>query len=101
MALAPVKTLKEAIASGQKTLLTKVAGIGSKTAERIILELGNKIFAPARDVQSLSADSEAIDALVGLGYTSSQARGALEQIPKETEGIENKVKEALKVLGKK
>ncbi|MEA2113479.1 MAG: Holliday junction branch migration protein RuvA, partial [Patescibacteria group bacterium] len=43
MALAPAETLKQAIASGQKSLLTKVSGIGQRTAERIILELKDKI----------------------------------------------------------
>lgn len=100
MMLAPVKTLKEAISSGQKSLLTKVAGVGAKTAERVILELGGKITADVSDVKKLSLDSDAIDALVGLGYTKSQARKALEQVPQEVEGVENRVKESLKILGK-
>lgn len=100
MALATVKTLKQAIASGQKALLTKVSGIGQRTAERVILELKNKIVAPIADIKKLSSDSDAIDALVSLGYTSQQARGALEQAPAKTKGAANRVKEALKILGK-
>lgn len=100
MMLAPVKTLKQAIASGQKTLLTKVSGIGQRTAERIILELKDKVFAPVADIQRLGSDSEAIDALVSLGYTNHQAREALKQVPAKIKGVENKIKEALKILGK-
>jgi Holliday junction DNA helicase RuvA len=101
MMLAPVKTLKEAISSGQKTMLTKVAGVGAKTAERIILELSGKITAPVSDVKKLTSDSEAIDALVSLGYNKTQARKALEKLPQEVEGVENRIKEALKELGRK
>ncbi len=99
MALASVKNLKKAIASGQKNLLTKVSGIGQKTAERIILELKSKIFAPVSDIKELSADSEAIDALVSLGYSGQQAREAIKKIAANIKGTEEKIKEALKVLG--
>lgn len=100
MALATVKTLKQAIASGQKTLLTKVSGIGQRTAERVILELKDKIVAPIADIKRLSSDSDAIDALVSLGYTIQQARGALEQVSAKTKGAASRVKEALRILGK-
>jgi len=100
MMLASVQTLKQAIASGQKTLLTKVSGIGQKTAERIILELKSKVFVPIDDIKQLSSDSEAIDALVSLGYTSGQSREALKQVPGKVKGVEKRIKEALKILGK-
>lgn len=100
MMLESVKTLKQAIASGQKTLLTKVSGIGSKTAERIILELRNKVFAPVEDIKQLNSDSEAIDALVSLGYASNNAREALKQVSEKTKRVEDRIKEALKILGK-
>ena len=100
MALAPAQTLKQAIASGQKSLLTKVSGIGQRTAERVILELKDKISAPIADIQKLSSNSEAIDALVSLGYTSRQAREALERVSVKTKGVAGRVKEALRILGK-
>ena len=100
MMLAPVKTLKQAIASGQKSLLTKVSGVGQKTAERIILELKDKIIAPISGIKRLSSDSEAIDALVSLGYTTNQARESLEKVPTKVKSVEERVKEALKILGK-
>jgi len=100
MMLAPVRELKQAIASGQKNLLTKVSGIGSKTAERIILELKDKVSASVEGIKQLSSDSEVIDALIGLGYTASQARGALKQVPGTAKGVENRIKGTLKILGK-
>jgi len=100
MMLESVKILKQAIASGQKTLLTKVSGIGSKTAERIILELKDKIFASVGDIKQLSTDSEAIDALISLGYPAGKAREALKQIPSKIKKVEDRIKEALKILGK-
>lgn len=100
MMLESVKTLKQAIASGQKSLLTKVSGIGSKTAERIILELKSKIFAPVDGIKQLNADSEAMDALAGLGYPNSAAREALKQVPDKIKKVEDRIKEALKILGK-
>ncbi|MBU4030895.1 Holliday junction branch migration protein RuvA [Patescibacteria group bacterium] len=100
MAIASVATLKQAIASGQKALLTKVSGIGQRTAERVILELKDKIVAPIADIKRLSSDSDAIDALVSLGYTIQQARGALEQVSAKTKGVASRVREALKLLGK-
>lgn len=100
MALAPVDTLKQAIASGQKSLLTKVSGIGQRTAERIVLELKDKIDGSVAGIKKLTADSDAIDALEGLGYTRNQAQKALSEIPEKIQGIEDRVKEALKLLGK-
>jgi Holliday junction DNA helicase RuvA len=101
LSLAPVKTVKQAIASGQKSLLTKVSGIGNKTAERVILELKNKVVMPVAGIRQLSFDSEVIEALVSLGYTISQARQALEQVPENIKIMEKRIKEALKILGKK
>lgn len=100
MMLSSAETLKQAIASGEKTLLTKVSGIGQRTAERIILELKNKVSASPGSVKKLESDSEAADALISLGYTRSQAGKALKQISVKTECVEDRVREALKVLSK-
>ncbi len=100
LSIASLKDLKASIASGQVGLLTKVSGIGKKTAERVILELGSKILVPGRAVSKLMADDEAIDALVSLGYTDRQAREALGQVSGKVKGTANRIKEALKILGK-
>ncbi|MFH1461136.1 MAG: Holliday junction branch migration protein RuvA [Patescibacteria group bacterium] len=99
--IASLKDLKTSIASGQVNLLTKVSGIGKKTAERVILELKSKILVSGAEVQKLISDDEAIDALISLGYTQHQAQGALKQVPAKVKQIEQRIKEALKILGQK
>lgn len=102
MAVAPLDTLKKAIASGDTSYLTKVSGIGRKTAEKVILELREKLA--GRGVSGVTApelkdESDALDALVTLGYTQREARDALAAVPKETRGASQRVREALKRLG--
>jgi Holliday junction DNA helicase RuvA len=82
-------------------LLTKVSGIGKKTAQRIVLELKNKIgslglenFSESRVV--LSCDE--LDALVALGYSEFQAKETLKLVPKEITDISSRIKECLKYL---
>lgn len=97
LALAPVKTLKAAIAEEKISLLTKVSGIGAKTAARIILELKSKL--KGEKLGSIADGlEEAIEALVSLGYSVSQAREALRKIPESVKTVEEKVREALKGL---
>jgi len=100
LSIASIKDLKASIASGQVSLLTKVSGIGKKTAERVILELRSKILVSGSDVRKLVSDDEAADALVSLGYTKRQASEALKQVSGKIKEVENRIKEALKILGK-
>lgn len=98
--VASVETLKKAIANEESSILTKVSGIGKKTAEKIILELKNKVGGEFLD-EKFGADGEAIDALVSLGYRLQEAREALKKIPEATKEVGDKVRHALKILGKK
>jgi len=98
---AKVDEVKRAVIHGDSSLLTKVSGIGKKTAERIILELKNKIDVSDKESKEflkggIKDDVETIDALVSLGYSLSEAREALKLIPEEATTIEQKVKAALK-----
>jgi len=101
MGVAPIDTLKTAIASGDNTYLTKVSGIGRKNAEKIILELSEKLG--ALDSESggtmLRGEADVVDALTALGYSAREAREALKAIPPEIIGTSNRIKEALKKLG--
>lgn len=99
LSVASVDTIKKAIVNEESSLLTKVYGIGKKTAEKIILELKTKIGDEFLGGEG-SVDDEAIDGLVGLGYKLREAREALKKVPKEVEGVENRVREALKLLGR-
>ncbi|MDD5039636.1 MAG: Holliday junction branch migration protein RuvA [Patescibacteria group bacterium] len=105
MSLAPVGELKRAIAQGDTALLTKVSGIGRKTAERLVLELrgkvGEGITVDGEAVSGATADSDVIDALTGLGYTGRQARHAVRSIDQRIANVEDRLKAALKILGKK
>jgi len=101
--VAPVTSLKQAIVSEDETFFTKVSGVGKKTAQRLILELKNKLAKTVMLIKgSDSAEmAEAMDALVSLGYKERDARKVLQEIPKDIRGVEAKVKAALKILGKK
>lgn len=100
LSIASIKDLKASIASGRVDLLTKVSGIGKKTAERVILELRSKILVSGSDVKKLVSDDEAVDALVSLGYTKYQAADALKQVSTKIKEIEDRIKQALRILGK-
>lgn len=100
---ADLQSLQIGIVRGDDAYLRKVAGLGEKTAQRLVLELKNRIMKADLGVAALSGagtDAEAIDALVALGYSQYQARDALKQVGK-TGKTEEKIKEALKLLGKK
>ena len=99
---APVKTLKQAIVSEDETFFTKVSGIGKKTAQKLIFELKNKLIkeVPVEKGSDSEEMGEALEALVGLGYSQRDARRVLQAL-KDIKGVEAKVKAALKILGKK
>lgn len=102
LTVAPVKTLKRAIISGESEILTKVSGIGKKMAGKIVLELKSKIGdISLEEGEKIGIDGQALDALVALGYKLSEAREALRKIPEDIKEIGDKVKEALKILGKR
>lgn len=101
LAAAPLDLLKRGIASGDTSILTRVSGIGQKTAQRIIMELKDKLGdVGIGEGEDLREGGDVIDALVGLGYTRYQAQQALREVAEKVKGVENKVKEALKILGK-
>ena len=101
LSIAEPKTVRAAVLSGDSSILTRVSGVGRKTAERVILELKNRITEiPGEDQGVARADSEAIEALISLGYSAMQAREALKVVPESMKGVSERVREALKRLGK-
>src|SRR3989339_615139 len=97
LSIAEPKTIRAAVISGDSSILTRVSGVGRKTAERVILELKNRIAElPGEDQGAAKADSEAIEALVSLGYTPTQSRESLKTVPKEIKGVSERVRAALK-----
>ena len=102
LSIADAKTIRNAIANEDPSILTKVSGVGKKTAERVILELRNKIGQlGTHEKQEVSADSDAIDALIAMGYSVTQARETLKLVPNEITDVAKRVTAALKLLGKK
>ncbi|MFA6599997.1 MAG: Holliday junction branch migration protein RuvA [Candidatus Omnitrophota bacterium] len=84
----PVPELKRAIAEGSLVVLTGISGIGKKTAERLIIELREKMVVEDRAVGTTSASGEgplqgisedAVGALVELGYRKAGAREAVQK----------------------
>jgi holliday junction DNA helicase RuvA len=99
--IAEPRTIRTAIISGDSSILTRVSGVGKKTAERVILELSNKIAElPGEDQGMARADSEAIEALASLGYSVAEAREALKAVPESVKDVSERVRAALKGLGK-
>jgi holliday junction DNA helicase RuvA len=85
--------LRRAIGSGDLAALTKIPGIGKKGAERIILELRDKIGVPSGAASSVTrrptldqATDQVHDALVGLGWSSRQADDAVEAVRSQADG---------------
>ncbi len=98
--IASVETLRSAIASSKAEYLTKVSGIGKKTAEKIVLELRDKVGAASeQEARSLTGDAEALEAMRALGYAQHEARDALRKVPVEIEGASERLREALRLLG--
>jgi Holliday junction DNA helicase RuvA len=101
--LATVHSLETAIQTGDTTHLTKFSGIGKKMAEKIVLELKDKVIeisGTAEHKQIMKNDADALEALKSLGYTPAEARDALKELPKTFTKTNEKIKEALKILGK-
>jgi holliday junction DNA helicase RuvA len=104
LTIADVKTIRTAILNEDPSVLTKVSGVGKKTAERVILELKNKISGLSltdSEKKDVLADNDALEALVSMGYSINESREALKSVSAEIKDVGERVKLALKNLGKK
>lgn len=92
--------LKAAVVNDDADYLKKVSGLGPKTAQRLILELKNKVDY-LEDIAGLDLGQEgqAAEALLALGYSLNQAKDVLKEAKGGT--LEERVRDALKILGKK
>lgn len=98
---ASINILQRAIAEGDTSVLTRVSGIGNKIAQKITLELKDKFGEEWASLGGdIRGDSDVVEALESLGYSKQQAQETLKKLPEELERTEDKVKEALKLLGK-
>lgn len=94
--------LRQAVAEDDTSYLVKVSGIGKKNAEKIVLELRDKLVSTSTGKRgSLRAESDVMEALLSLGYGERDIRNILKKMPKEIEGASERVKHALKLLSEK
>ncbi|MBL7045928.1 MAG: Holliday junction branch migration protein RuvA [Parcubacteria group bacterium] len=101
LSLASVEAISQAVLEGDTSYLTKVSGIGRKNAEKIVLELSDKLgVLESNSGTKFSGDVEALEALTSLGYSQSEARDALKEVSAEFVGTNERLKEALKLLGR-
>ena len=98
-----VAELAQAITLQEAGRLTRVPGIGKKTAERLLLELKDKFGADVTQSAGINrappATSDIMNALVSLGYSEREATGAVKNLP-EGVAVADGIKQALKQLAK-
>ena len=100
LSAAPVDALRAAIMQGNAQALTEYPGIGKKTAERVVVELKNKVKSAGGDemLTVSAADAEALAALTALGYSVMEAQRAL-AASSVGGAVEDKILSALRYLG--
>jgi holliday junction DNA helicase RuvA len=96
-----VDDLSVAVASQDAARLTKVPGIGKKTAERLVLELRDKLPVAITLTQATASQSggDVLNALLGLGYNDREAAAAVKQLPADLQ-LADAIRQALKLLSK-
>lgn len=97
-----VQDLAQAVAMQETSRLTKVPGIGKKTAERLLLELKGKLAPALGNATQVSAPdqhTEIVSALIALGYSEKEAFIAIRDIPSDT-SVSDGIRAALKNLAK-
>lgn len=98
-----VGDLSQAVANQDTGRLVKIPGIGKKTAERLLLELKDKlsgvVLAEAAAAGPRDAGSDVLNALLALGYNEREAAWAVKQLPPE-QGVSDGIRQALKFLSK-
>lgn len=92
----PAESIRQAIANQDAAIFTRISGIGSKTAERIIVDLKNKVGIG----DGATGSSEIFDALLALGYNQREVREVTNKLD-HTKSQEQQLKAALQMLAKK
>lgn len=95
--------LADAVARKEAGRLTKIPGVGKKTAERLLLELQGKFAVTAGGVAAAGAEPAAgddvVNALLALGYNEKEADWAAKQLPADA-SVSDGIRQALKLLSK-
>lgn len=104
LSLGSPNEIRTAIAREDATYLSKVIGIGRKTAERVVVELKGKMQERVADIGVLGSgggETEILDALTQLGYKLNEVREVIRKLPTTATTTEEKLKVALQALGKR
>ena len=98
----PPDTIRLAVANDEPGLLTRVPGIGPKSAKKILFHLKDKMGVSELEgvgvVPITDEDAEVIEALTALGYSIVEAQRAVQAIPKDVTGVEDRLRAALAQL---
>ena len=100
LSIAGLSDIKKAIIHGDPKLLQKVSSIGKKIAERIIIELKEKINVSEKEAGGISITDniQLLEALQALGYKEAEIRRTIQLITPEAKDISDRIKEALRLL---
>jgi Holliday junction DNA helicase RuvA len=98
----PPDTIRMAVANDEPALLTRVPGIGTKSARKILFHLKDKMgiteFSGLGSVPITDDDAEVIEALTGLGYSIIEAQRAVQGVGSDVAGVEERLRAALAQL---
>lgn len=100
LGVAGVASIEEAVTTRDTSSLTKISGIGKKTAEKIVLELNGKLVTTRKGNEKTGEDVDVFEALKSLGYRERDIQETIKKLPKNLVGANEKIKYALKNLGK-
>ena len=95
--IASMEKIKEALEKDDEGILKEISIVGKKKAQVVVLELSRKI---KKISGKKFVDEEALDALVSLGYQQQRVKAVLEKVPADIKSTEERIKTALKILGK-
>lgn len=102
LSLGDIESTRSAIAMGDSAFVQRASGVGKRIAERITVDLRDKVGAPgavgaAASIPFTAAGDDALDALLALGYSLQQANEALAQVP--AGDAQSRIKQALRIIG--
>jgi Holliday junction DNA helicase RuvA len=100
MSLGDPEAVRNAVANADSKYIGTAPGVGKKTAEKVVIDLSDRVGAPKIYAQPSAVDiqggaDDALDALIALGYSLQDASNALKDVPVELP-VEDRVKRALK-----
>lgn len=97
------EALRMALANEEPALIARVPGVGKRTAEKIVLELKGKVKPGAGGIAGIAsmvdADMEVVEALIALGYSVVESQRAVQGLPRDVSGVEERLRLALSRFG--